>query len=317
MIKIMADSTCDLAAEFIEQYNIGIAPLTIMIDGKEYRDKIDMKSDEFFAMLDHLEQSPTTSMPSPNEYLKIIRDSIEAGYTEILCICMSSGTSGAYQSAVIAKECFYDEYPDSSIKIHIVDSTSMSHGSAWLILQSAMLREKGFSFEELVHFNETYKRNVKHFLCVDDLNHLIRSGRLTNASAIIGKILKIKPIMSMRNRVGAIVAKERGLKGVLNHYVHEFNQRNDWDVTAFVIIGYTSEITIAEKLKEKLRQETEFKGEIHIMQMGVVVGTHVGLGAVSMFFVEKGHKRDGLLINELHGIIEMKNELMKKIKERH
>ena len=309
----MADSTCDLTDEIIEKYNIGIAPLTIRINGKENRDKIDIKADDFYAVLENLEEDPTTSMPNPAEYLKIINEAIEAGCTEILCICMSSGTSGSYQSAEIAKETFFDDHPDSSIQIHVVDSRSMSHGSGWLILKSAMLREKGFSFEELIHFNETYKRNVKHFLCVDDLNHLIRSGRLTNASALIGRILKIKPIMSMRNGKGAIVAKERGLKGVLNHYVKEFTLRNDWGVTDFIIIGYTSERTIAENLMNKIRHETEFTGEIFIMQMGVAVGTHVGLGAVSMFFIEQGHKRDGLLINEMHAITEKKNEFMKKL----
>ncbi|AJS61144.1 EDD, DegV family domain protein [Paenibacillus sp. IHBB 10380] len=316
MIKIMADSTCDLTEEIIEKYNIGIAPLTIMINGKEYRDKIDIKADEFYAILGNLEEDPTTSMPNPTKYLNIIKEAIEDGCTEILCICMSSGTSGSYQSAEIAKETFFDQNCDSSIKIHIVDSTSMSQGSGWLILKSAILREKGFNFEELIHFNETYKSNVKHFLCVDDLNHLIKSGRLTNVSALIGRILKVKPIMSMRNGKGAIVAKERGLKGVLNHYVKEFNQRNDWEVTDFIIIGYTSERTIADKLMDKIRQETEFKGEIFIMQMGVAVGTHVGLGAVSMFFIEKGHKRDGLLINEMNGITEKKNEFIHKIKNR-
>ncbi|HEY2495048.1 MAG TPA: DegV family protein [Paenibacillus sp.] len=312
----MADSTCDLTEEIIEKYNIGVAPLTIMINGKEYRDKIDIKADDFFAILGNLEEDPTTSMPNPTKYLKIIKEAIEDGYTEILCICMSSGTSGSYQSAEIAKETFFDENSDSSIKIHVVDSSSMSHGSGWLILKSAILREKGFNFEELIHFNETYKGNVKHFLCVDDLNHLIKSGRLTNVSALIGRILKIKPIMSMRNGKGAIVAKERGLKGVLNHYVKEFNQRNDWDITDFIIIGYSSDRMIADKLMDKMRQETEFKGEIFIMQMGVAVGTHVGLGAVSMFFIEKGHKRDGLLINEMNGIAEKKNELIHKIKNR-
>lgn len=311
----MADSTCDLSEEIIEKYNIGIAPLSIMIQGKEYRDKLDIKADEFYAILGNLEEYPTTSMPNPTEYLKIIYEAIENGCTEILCICMSSGTSGSYQSAEIAKETFFDDNPGSSIKIHVVDSRSMSHGSGWLILKSAILRENGYSFEEIIHFNETYKSNVKHFLCVDDLNHLIKSGRLTNTSAFIGRILKIKPIMSMRNGKGAIVAKERGLIGVLNHYVREFIQRNDGEVTDFIIIGYTSERTIAENLLDKIRQETGYKKDIFIMQMGVAVGTHVGLRAVSMFFIEKGRKRDGLLINEINGIAEKKNEFIKKLRK--
>jgi DegV family protein with EDD domain len=287
MIKIMADSTCDLSNEILELYDISLAPLTINIEGKIYKDRVDIVPDDFYGMMETLSEFPTTGMPSPAEYLEIMKAAVKDGYNEILCICMSSGTSGAYQSAELAKDYFYEESPNSPIKIHIIDSKCMSHGSGWLIIKSSMMRERGASFEELVKFNETYKTRVKHFLSVDDLDHLIKSGRLTNASAIIGKILMLKPIMTMKHGKGAIVAKERGLKRVLKHYVQEFIKRNDKEITEFIIIGYTSDIKVAENLKAKIQQETDFSGTIYIMQMGVSVGTHVGLGAISMFFVEK------------------------------
>ena len=312
MIKIMADSTCDLSQEILDKYDISIAPLTISIDEKVYRDGIDIKPNEFYSIIEELEKEPTTAMPSPVEYLNIMKQAIEEGYTSIICICMSSGTSGSYQSAVLAKNYFYEEYPNSKINIHIVDSKCMSHGSGWLIMKSARLRENGANFEELVDFNENYKANVKHFLSVDDLDHLIKSGRLTNASAFIGKLLKLKPIMSMKKGKGSIVAKERGRKKVLKHYITEFNKRNDADLTDFIIIGYTSDITYAENLKLMIIKETDFTGDIYIMQMGVVVGTHVGLGAISMFFAEKDRLKDNLLINEVNGFIQKKDEFLKK-----
>lgn len=287
MIKIMADSTCDLSDEILEKYDISVAPLTINIDGKIYRDRVDIQPDEFYGILEDLPEFPTTGMPSPTEYLKIINEAVEDGVKEILCICMSSGTSGAYQSAVVAKDYFYEENPGADVKIHVVDSKCMSHGSGWLVLKSAMMREQGASFEEIIAFNENYCKKVKHFLSVADLSHLIKSGRLSNAGAFIGKLLMLKPIMTMKNGRGAIVGKERGLKRVLHHYTQEFMKRMDGAITDFIIIGYTSDIKIAEKLKAKLQLETNFTGEIHIMQMGVSVGTHVGLGAISMFFVEK------------------------------
>ncbi|MCG1021156.1 DegV family protein [Sutcliffiella horikoshii] len=287
MIKLMADSTCDLSNEVLEMYDISLAPLSINIEGKTFKDRVDIEPDEFYGMMEALSEFPTTGMPSPVEYLNIIKEAIESGYKEILCICMSSGTSGSHQSAELAKGYFFEENPDSPVKIHVVDSRCMSHGSGWLLLKSAMMREKGASFQELIDFNENYKTNVKHFLSVDDLDHLIKSGRLSNASAFLGKLLMLKPIMTMKNGKGAIVAKERGLKRVLKHYVEEFIKRNDEAVTDFIIIGYTSDIKIAENLKVKLEKETDFTGAIHIMQMGVSVGTHVGLGALSMFFVEK------------------------------
>lgn len=313
MIKILADSTCDLSNEIIEKYNIGIAPLTITIGDKVYKDRIDIQPDEFFKMLVSLEKLPTTAMPSPTEFFKIIEDSIKDGYDEFLCICMSSGTSGSYQSATIAREYFYDSYPDSEIKIHIVDSKSMSHGSGYLILKSAMLLEKGATFQELVDFNETYKTNIKHFLSVDDLDNLIKSGRLTNASAMIGKLLKIKPIMSMRKGKGAIVAKERGHKRVLAHYISEFKNRVDMELTDFIIIGFTSDAAVAENLKTKLLNETEFSGDVYIMQMGVSVGTHVGLGGLSMYFIEKGDRHDGLMYNEMNALLKKKDEMIKML----
>jgi DegV family protein with EDD domain len=287
MIKIMADSTCDLSDEVLEMYNISLAPLTINIEGKIYRDRIDIQPDEFYGMMEALPEFPTTGMPSPTEYLKIMKQAVEEGHKEILCICMSSGTSGAYQSAVLAKDYYFEENPESNVTVHIVDSTCMSHGSGWLIMKSALMREQGASFEEIIAFNEKYKKKVKHFLSVDDLDHLIKSGRLTNTSALIGKILMLKPIMTMKDGKGAIVGKERGLKRVLKHYTQEFMKRNDKEITNFIIVGYTSDIKIAENLKAKIQMDTDFSGDIHIMQMGVSVGTHVGLGAISMFFVEK------------------------------
>lgn len=287
MIKIMADSTCDLSQEIVERYNIGIAPLNITIEDKTYRDKIDLTSDEFFERLPNLEELPTTAMPSPKAYIQIIEDAMKEGFTEFLCICMSSGTSGSYQSAVIAKDLFFEENPGVDIKIHVVDSKSMSHGSGWLILKSAQLLEEGYTFEELIEFNESYKKQIKHFLCVEDLKNLIKSGRISNTGAVIGEFLRVKPIMSMKDGKGAIVAKVRGTNRALKYYVEEFKKRNFPEWTNFVIIGYSSDINIAEQLKDRMIKHAKFTGDIHIMQMGVAVGTHVGLGGVSMFFMEK------------------------------
>jgi len=315
MIKIFADSTCDLSQEVIDKYDIGVAPLSVNIEGKTYKDKIDITPDEFYAILDKMDKPPTTAMPSPTEFIAIMEEAYANGCKEFLCITMSSGTSGSYQSAEIAKTMFLEEHEDESLKVHVVDSKSMSHGSGWLIIKSAMLRDRGMSFEDLVDFNEAFKKHVKHFLSVDDLDNLIRSGRLTNASAFIGKLLKIKPIMSMRDGKGAIVAKERGRKKVMNHYVTEFKKRNHAVMNDFIIIGYTSDRSVALNLESKLVDETGYKGDIYIMQMGVAVGTHVGLGGLSMYFMEKDRKHDGLLVNEMNSLMKKKDEVMKRMNE--
>jgi DegV family protein with EDD domain len=313
MIKIIADSTCDLSDDVIEKFNIGIAPLSIKIGEKVYKDRVDIQPEEFYGMLGALDELPTTAMPSPTEFINLYEAAVTDGHSAILCITMSSGTSGSYQSAVIAKEYFEEKY--QNIPVHVVDSKCMSHGSGYLIYKSALLRDKGASCEELVDFNETYKTNVKHFLSVDDLDNLIKSGRLTNVSAFIGKVLKVKPIMSMRSGKGAIVAKVRGGKKVFAHYLEEFKKRVDIVLTDFVIIGYTSDRLKAETMKMKLVNEAGFKGDIYIMQMGVSVGTHVGLGGLSMYFIEKGDQHDGLIYNEMSALKEKKNEMQEMLKK--
>ena len=182
---------------------------------------------------------------------------------------------------------FFEESFESNVKVHVINSKCMSHGSGWLIMKSAMMREKGASFEEIIAFNENYKKKVKHFLSVADLDHLLKSGRLTNTSAFIGKLLMLKPIMTMKDGKGTIIGKERGLNRVLKHYTQEFIKRNDKEMTDFIIVGYTSDIKVAEKLKDKIQLDTNFPGEIHIMQMGVSVGDSCWFGCHFYVFCRK------------------------------
>ena len=120
--------------------------------------------------------------------------------------------------------------------------------------------------------------------------------------------------MTMKQGKGAIVAKERGTKRVLKFYIAEFIRRVEREITDFIIIGYTSYTNIADILKKKIIDETNFKGEIYIMQMGVAVGTHVGLGGLSMYFIEKEHLRDSLVNNTIKSIGDKKDEIIEKIK---
>ena len=287
MMKLLADSTCDISQDVLTSYSIDLIPLTVTIEGTDYQDRIDITTDSYFQKLQAGSEQASTGAPSPRLYADVFQKAVDDGHKEILCICMSSGTSASYQSGELGKSQFLEEHPESDVKIHILDSKSMSHGSGWLLMKSAQMRDNGYSFEDIVHFVETHKTKVKHYLSVDDLSHLIRSGRISGASAVIGKLLNIKPIMSMKDGKGAVVAKERGRNRVFKHYIEEFSKRIDTEQTNFVLIGYTTDRQVALDLQDKLRSETTFTGDIYIMQMGVAVATHVGPGGLSLFFVEK------------------------------
>lgn len=314
MVKLIADSTCDLSQALLEQYSIDTAPLSVMMDGETFRDRVDISPDTFYERLPHLKSFPTTAMPSPQAFCELMEDAVSAGYDEILCICMSSGTSGSYQAAVIGRALFVEGRPDMAERVYVLDSRGMSHGSGYLLIKSARLLAQGMTFRELIEFNETWKLHIKHYLSVDDLDNLIRSGRLTNVSAVIGKLLNLKPIMSMRNGKGAIVAKERGRKMVLNHYLREFGSRVDPELTDFIIIGYTTDKAYAEVLRQRLTEEAGFTGEILILQMGVAVGVHVGHGGLSLFFIEKDRCHDGLLVNEIKHLAERRDAMLSRLR---
>lgn len=293
MIRIIADSTCNLTSKIIKKYDLKIVPLSITIKDKTYIDYVEITPDELYAQLGSLEKLPTTGSPSPNAFITVFNDDVKNGIKDFIVITMSSSTSAVNQSANIAREMFLERNEISDVRIHVVDSKSMSHGSGYLVMKTAMMAQQGVSFEALVDFNETQKVNVKHFLSVGDLDNLLKSGRLSNTSAIIGKLLKVEPIMTMKNGAGSIVAKMRGHKKVIRYYVNEFIKRVNYDLTDFIIIGYTSDVLYAENLKNLIIKNTGFTGDIYIMQMGATVGTHVGLGAVSMFFIEnpKSHSK--------------------------
>lgn len=314
MFKIITDSTCDLDKDLLEKYDISIAPLSITINDKTYLDRIDITADYLFSILEGLDKSPATAAPSPIMFYNLIEEAVEKNHKQILIITMSSGTSASYKSACIAKQ-MYDE-KDNEIELDVIDSYSMSHGSGYLILKIARLRELGMSYKDAINFATRFKQKVVHLLSVDDLDNLIRSGRLSNASAFIGKLLRIKPIMSMKGKKGAIVAKTRGIKGVLNYYINSFKEHCDISMTDFIIIGYTSDKAYALNLKTKLLNETNYKGEIFIMQMGVSVGVHVGLGGLSMYYIKNEESLDAIITGEIekikNNINKLKNNFVNK-----
>lgn len=264
MIRIIADSSCNLPDEILKQYDISVVPITMTIKGKTYIDYEEITPQQLFDMLPDLDELPTTAAPSPSAFMKEYAFQVESGIKDIIVITISSGASATYQSAVIAKDTFLSETDHQDIRIHIVDSLSMSHGSGYLIMKTGEMIKEGKSFDEIIEFNEKYKTRVKHYLSVSDLDNLIKSGRLSHATAIIGKALHIAPILTIKKGKAAICAKVRGRKKIFKYYIDEFKKRVDKDMTDFIILGYTSDISYAQTVKSLINSETDFDGGIFI-----------------------------------------------------
>ena len=276
MIRLLVDSASDILKDNTD--NNAVEPLSVNINNHVYLDGVDLGRDEFYDMLTKVEEFPKTSQPAPQSFVEEFEKVKEAG-DEMICILLSSGISGTYQSAVLAKSIV--EYD----KIYIVDSLTAVYGEKLLVLEAQRGIEAGLSAQEIVERLESLKKRVQIFLSVDTLEYLYKGGRLDKTSAIIGGIAKVKPIIEL-NREGKInvVSKAIGMVRAMNTIVDLIKDKQvDTDYPLYTI--YTSGNKNIEKLENKLNSnDIDY---LQRVQLGPVIGTHVGPEAFGVVFVTK------------------------------
>ncbi|MFW5976350.1 MAG: DegV family protein [Bacillota bacterium] len=201
-IGILTDSTADLNQKYIDKYDIEIIPLSVQFEDKVYTDGKDMDSTTFFKKLSSSEKLPTTSMPSVSlfkeKYQKMIKK-----HDTIISIHLSSTLSGTLESAKLAAR----DFPDTNI--HFIDSYSISLGLGFLTLLAARLSKTIDSIEEIVNTLKRARENILLYFTVDDLKYLKEGGRIGKASAFLGSILNINPIISFNSKNGEVIPLEK------------------------------------------------------------------------------------------------------------
>ena len=281
--KIITDSCCDFTDAMYKQYDVTCVPLSVLYKGQVHENFTDEASVK--ALYDGIRggEMPTTSAANPEGWANAVRPVLDAGY-DVLCICFSSGLSTTYQSAVIAAAELKEFYPDR--KINVVDSLCAALGQGLLVYHACRHRDAGESLEAVTAWVEANKLNVCHWVTVDDLTHLKRGGRVSAATAVVGTLLNIKPIIIM-NDEGKLesVSKARGRKAAMETLVKKAGEAADMD-TMFIAHGDCPEE--AEALAAALRQRYGVKN-IHIGYVGPVIGAHTGPGVLVVFFM--GQKR--------------------------
>ena len=142
-IKISTDSTSDIPASFRQELNISVLPLTILADGKEYRDGVDITPQEFYKILDEAEVLPVSSQVHASEYLELYRQVSEEGYTDLIHVSLNGKGSGTYQAAVMTRDMFREEHPEAKLNIHIIDSRTYSMGYGMAVVEAARMARSG------------------------------------------------------------------------------------------------------------------------------------------------------------------------------
>lgn len=276
---ITVNSTVDLPREWLEERNVPVIPLKYTIDGETYTDMYGLTSGEFFAKLREGKMS-VTSQVNPEEAKEALEPFLKAG-KDILHLGFSSGLSGTYNSMRAAGEELAESYPEA--KIIVIDTLCACMGEGLLLYKALQLKESGKSIDEIAQWVEENKLHVCHNVTVDDLNHLHRGGRISKATAIVGTMVQIKPIIHVDNEGKLqVIAKERGRKKSLHRIVDMAAERAEGWENDMVMITHGDCIGDAEYVAGLVRERL---GVQHIMihNIGTVIGSHTGPGVIAVF----------------------------------
>lgn len=276
-IHILTDSTADFRPEEAERRGIWVVPLKVQFGEEEFPDVLDYAA--FFRRLEEAKELPTTSQAGPDDFLPWFERAKERG-DSVICLPMAASLSGTCQSALIAREmCGYED-------IHVVDSTQTVLGLRLLIDLACLLRDQGLDAPAIVEELEQAKGRVKLLAVVDTLKYLHKGGRLPAAVSIAGELLKVKPVITLRDGRLGLVGKGVGAKGSLAALVRLVGEELAFDQRLPVYYGYTAQDGLCRGLMA-LTQETfgPHRSEVH--PVGAVIGTHVGPGAAVMVYLER------------------------------
>ncbi|MGQ9625999.1 MAG: DegV family protein [Anaerolineae bacterium] len=284
MIKIVTDSTAYLLPDQIQKYDIRVVPLKVLFGERSFREGVELSTEEFYRMLAESKELPTTSQPSSGEFLEIYSELASAGH-EIISIHISSKLSGTISSATDARKMLLEKEPEA--KIAIVDSLSTSAGLAMEVLAAAHAAQEGRSAEEILTVLENMVKEIKLFFVVDTLEYLHRGGRIGGAAALFGTLLKIKPILHLKDGRVEPLDRARTKRKALQRLL-ELAEEEIGGCPAHIILAHGDAFEDMVALEEEVRARLNFL-DIQRTEIGPVIGTHAGPGVVGLaFYIEPG-----------------------------
>lgn len=278
--KILTDSTADLPESWTQEHDVQVLGLTIQLDGQIYEtvgpDKL--TSEQLLAKMES-GSKPTTSQINVGQFEDVFRQYAQEG-TAVLYVAFASALSGTYQSAVMAREMVLEDYSEAIITI--LDTKAASMGEGLLVMKAVEARAAGQSLEQTADLLQSLVPRVKTYFLVDDLNHLMRGGRISKAAALMGSLVNIKPIIAV-TADGSLdsVAKVRGKKKAQAEVVR---MTLEMISEPLVVIAYAGEKEVAENVKEQLLASGQVT-EVLILPLGPVISTHTGPGTLGLFSI--------------------------------
>ncbi len=273
-IKLITDGSCDLSQEIIEKGKVEIVDVMVSFDDKSYSTRTDITIPQFYEMMRDYKELPKTSCPSPNQFL----DAFDCEEDNIIVLCLTSKLSGIYNSAVLAKNMYEEEYGNKK-RIEIIDSTTGSIGQALLVSKVADMINEDKDMDEIINTIEKLKNELVFYGALHTLENAIKGGRI---NAIAGKIigaLNLKAIIHIADGLVKPIDKARGDKNSINKVIDYIKDNMDKTSKTKLAIGHANCPEKALKIKEVLENYHKFE-EVHIMEVGPSMGVYTSEGAV-------------------------------------
>jgi DegV family protein with EDD domain len=275
-IKIVADSTCDFTPRMAQELGVTIVPLHVIFGDVSYREGIDITAEEFYEMLVKSRQLPTTSAPSVGDFQDVYRRLLDEGHS-IVSIHLSGKLSATVRMAQAAAESL--KQPE---RIAVVDSQCISLAAGFCITEAAAAARAGASLEEAKAAAESIPGRLHIQFMVDTLEYLRRGGRIGRARAYLGTILKIKPILSLREGelfpVERVRTRSQGVERIIQAALRHQNVK-------MAAVGHSTTPDEAELIRERLAVAFPH-AQVSATRFGPVIGTHGGPGVVGIGIVE-------------------------------
>ena len=279
-VKLITDSTCDLPKELAEQWDIMVVPCNVHFDDQVYKDGVDIGPDEFYHRLVEAPRLPTTAQPSINDFVEVYRPLLDEGH-DVVSVHLSAKFSGTLNSAYQAKDAITSGESGTAVdsaRIQIIDSQLTSMSLGMVALEAAGAISEGGDSETVARVaGEAIERSHCYFL-LDTLEYLQKGGRLGKASAFLGSLLSIKPILTIRDGEAHPVerarTRSRGLRRLLE-IVHGLG------AVSRLSVLYSTGVEEAEAFRDRL-DDLIPAGQIVMARFGPVVGTYLGPGALGV-----------------------------------
>lgn len=274
-IKVVTDSTVDLANDVLQQYGIEVVPLSIHINGETLLDRVEITPKEFLHKMKQTVELPKSSQPSAGSFVELYDRLHDEGY-EVLSIHMTGGMSGTVHSAESAAEM-------SKAKVTVIDSRFISKALSFQVLEAAKMAQQGKCMDEIINRINKLREHTRLFVVVDTLENLVKGGRIGKGKALIGSLLNIKPIASLEGGVYTPVSKARSYNQVAKYLGKQFAE----DVNAKKIRGvglvHAEAPELVEKVKEVIKELTGYD-QIVEEYTTPIISTHTGPGAIGFMY---------------------------------